>query len=159
MSGYDASTLAYPDFKMSEKTPHLALGQNIRRLRQDKGWSQGKLSELTGIKMGHISTLEKGEGNPTVATLYKLIDALECSADALLMDVTRASPDALLKQTLERALRLPDIKKAAIMEVVDGYCRAHGLEAAFEPGNNGWIRFFMTERERLPTPTTTIHEG
>lgn len=130
----------------------MSLGKNIRRMRQDKGWSQFQLSEKTGIRVTHISKLEQGEGDPKLSTLYKLMEALDCSPDSLLLDTSRASPTELIKQTLERALNLPDAKKIALIEVIDGYCRAHGLEAAYEPGNNLWMRIFTTDRERLPLP-------
>lgn len=129
----------------------MSFGKNIRRMRQDKGWSQFQLSEKTGIKVNHISRLEQGEGDPKLSTLYKLMDALGCSPDALLMDVDKMNQDAILKQTLERAMKLPEWQKAAIIEVIDGYCRACGMEQAFIPGNN-LLRHFIAPRERLPIP-------
>ncbi|NEV64675.1 helix-turn-helix domain-containing protein [Thiorhodococcus minor] len=128
----------------------MSLGKNIRRLRQDKGWSQAHLSEQTGIKIGHISTLEKDDGNPTLATLYKLMEALDCSPDSLLLDVSKMNRDAILKQTLERALKLPEANKAAIIEVVDGYCRACGMEQNFAPGNKSWLAVYLKAPERIP---------
>jgi len=135
---------------MSERNQHTALGKNIRRLRQDKGWSQAQLSEHTGIKVGHISTMEKGEGNPTIATLYKLIDAFGCSPDSLLLDADHMDKNAVLKQTIERALNLPEVNKAAIIEVVDGYCRACGVEQNFAAGNKTWLTIYMNAPERIP---------
>lgn len=130
----------------------MSLGKNIRRMRQDKGWSQVQLSEQTGIRVGHISKLEQDEGDPKLSTLHKLIDALECSADSLLLDVSKMNRNAILKQTLERALNLPEANKAAIIEVVDGYCRACGMEQNFAPGNKSWLAIYMKAPERIPLP-------
>ncbi|WP_186342983.1 helix-turn-helix domain-containing protein [Allochromatium palmeri] len=127
----------------------MSFGKNVRRMRQDKGWSQYQLSNRTGIKVGHISKLEQDEGDPKLSTLYKLMDALGCSPDSLLMDVEKMNQDAILKQTLERAMKLTELNKAAIIEVIDGYCRACGMEQAFIPGNN-LLRHFIAPRERLP---------
>ena len=134
----------------------MSLGKNIRRLRQDNAWSQADLSARTGIKVGHISTLEKGRGNPTLDTLKRLRDALDCSWDTLLGDLEDMSRDEILRQTLERALKLPEVNKAAIIEVVDGYCRACGIEQAFAPGNSkvNWLRLYTRAPERVPMPTT-----
>jgi len=128
----------------------MSLGKNIRRLRQDKGWTQVHLSERTGIRVGHISKLEQDEGDPKLSTIYKLMEALECSPDALLTDVNKASKKEVLKQTLERALNLPDANKAALMEVVDGYLRACGMEQSFIPPNRTWLSVWLNAPERIP---------
>ncbi|WP_276570161.1 helix-turn-helix domain-containing protein [Thiocystis violacea] len=130
----------------------MSLGKNIRRMRQDKGWNQLQLCERTGIKVGHISKLEQDEGDPKLSTLHKLMDALECSADSLLLDISKMNRDAILKQTLERALKLPEANKAAIIEVVDGYCRACGMEQNFTEGNKTWLTIYMKAPERIPLP-------
>ncbi|MFD2110774.1 helix-turn-helix domain-containing protein [Thiorhodococcus fuscus] len=128
----------------------MSLGKNIRRLRQDQGWTQVQLSERTGIRIGHISKLEKDDGDPKLSTLYKLMEAFGCSPDALLMDLDKAPMDAILKQTLERALKLPEANKAAIIEVVDGYIRACGVEQAFSDQNRTWISIWTNPPERVP---------
>lgn len=137
----------------------MSFGKNIRRMRQDKGWSQFQLSEKTGIKVGHISKLEQDEGDPKLSTLHKLMDALGCSPDSLLMDLEKMNIDAMLKQTLERAMNLPDVNKAAIIEVVDGYCRACGVEQAFAPANKTWINLWLKAPERVPLPVTNQGQG
>lgn len=130
----------------------MSLGANIRRLRQDKGWSQADLSARTGIKVGHISTLEKDRGNPTLDTLRKLWQTLECVPNDLLLEVGDMDRDTILEHVLRRALQLPDVNKAAIIEVVDGYCRACGIEQAFTPGNSkvNWLRLYTKAPERVP---------
>jgi len=66
----------------------------------------------------------------TLSTLYKLMKALECS------------PDALLKQVLERAASLPMANKLAILEVVEKYCIACKVEQEYsDPEKAGWTRF------------------
>jgi transcriptional regulator with XRE-family HTH domain len=109
-----------------------------------------QLSERTGIRVGHLSKLEQDEGDPKLSTIYKLMEALDCSADALLTDIAKASKNELLKQTLERASRLPDANKAALMEVVDGYLRACGMEQSFIPPNKTWLSIWLQAPERLP---------
>lgn len=130
----------------------MSLGENIRRLRHDKGWSQADLSARTGIKVGHISTLEKNRGNPTLDTLRKLWQTLECVPNDLLLEVDAMDRDTILEHVLRRALQLPEENKAAIIEVVDGYCRACGIEQAFQPGNSkmNWLRLYTKAPERVP---------
>jgi transcriptional regulator with XRE-family HTH domain len=125
----------------------LSLGTNIRRFRRDKGWTQTQLSERTGIKMGHISQLEQDNSDPKLSTLYKLMQALSCSPDALLMDTARVNTDAVLKQTLQRATALPEVYKRVIIDVVDKYCIACSTQLAFEQPDRPWL-FVQTEPQK-----------
>lgn len=52
------------------------VGQNVRRIRIERGLSQERLSELSGFTQQYLSGLERGQRNPTVVTLYELAQAL-----------------------------------------------------------------------------------
>jgi transcriptional regulator with XRE-family HTH domain len=121
----------------------MSLGGNIRRLRKDKGLSQLQLAELSGIKVAHISRLESDSSDPKLSTIYRLMDALECTPDALLMDSNKVGMDTVLKSTLERAIKLPEINKRIIIDVVDKYCIACGMEQALSEKNTNWIKRFV----------------
>lgn len=109
----------------------MSFGENLRRLRRDKGFTQGDVAEKMGIKTTHISTLEKDKGDPKLSTLYKLMDALACSPNTLLLDEGRLGVDGLLGACFDRAAQLPDDKKRVIIDVIDSYIRAQGIEAFF----------------------------
>lgn len=114
----------------------MSLGENINRLRRDKGWTQVQLSKHTGIKVGHISKLERGEAEDMkISTLYKLMNAFGCSADTLLMDTEKVGTEGLLRMQFERAEQLPDHNKKIIIDLIDKYCIAAGLQNAFSPEN------------------------
>lgn len=53
------------------------LGDELLRLRKEKGLSQQELSFRTGIEKPYIRRIEKGRTNPTFKTLLKLSIALE----------------------------------------------------------------------------------
>jgi transcriptional regulator with XRE-family HTH domain len=53
-----------------------AIGRAIKRWRTIRGLSQRGLAERTGLHYVHIGRLERGEGNPTVATLETLAKVL-----------------------------------------------------------------------------------
>lgn len=44
--------------------------------RQELGLSQAALSKLCGVPQADISRIERGQGNPTVATVEKLMSAM-----------------------------------------------------------------------------------
>jgi transcriptional regulator with XRE-family HTH domain len=55
------------------------VGRNVRRIRKKKGLTQEKLAELSGFSQQYISSLEHGQRNPTVVTLYELATTLGVS--------------------------------------------------------------------------------
>jgi predicted RNase H-like HicB family nuclease/DNA-binding XRE family transcriptional regulator len=56
--------------------PRLGAVLQIRWEREARGLSQAALAELAGVKQQQIAKLEDPDGNPTLATLEKLADAL-----------------------------------------------------------------------------------
>ncbi len=129
----------------------MSLGDNIKRLRRDKAWTQGDLSDKTGIKLGHISKLERDESDPKLETIYKLMNAFNCSADALLMDPEKTPLDGVVRAAFERAANLPEANKRSIIDVIDNYCIAIGFKAQFtSPEGNKFLWFKGAPKDMLP---------
>ena len=61
------------------ETPAVGIiaGEAVAAARARKGISQKKLSELTGIDQSDISKIERGNANPSVATLARIAKALD----------------------------------------------------------------------------------
>ena len=57
---------------------------NLKRLRAERGFSLGKLSELSGVSKVMLSQIEKGESNPTINTLWKIAGGLQVSYTKLI---------------------------------------------------------------------------
>lgn len=63
------------------------LGKNIKKLRQEKGISQDKLSKLADISLNTVVKLELDQSpNPTLETIQKIAGALETSIDNLVKE-------------------------------------------------------------------------
>lgn len=60
------------------------LAQNLRRLRQAKGWSQEQFAFEADIHRTYISDLERGARNPTITVVDKLALSLGVRAGELL---------------------------------------------------------------------------
>ena len=61
------------------------IGENIRKLRQQKKMSQDRLSKKADLALNTIVKIETGENpNPTLETLQKIAKALGVSVDKLL---------------------------------------------------------------------------
>lgn len=61
------------------------LSKNCKRRRRAQGLSVARLEQISGVKAATIWRIEGGVGaNPTLRTLCKLADALDCQLSDLL---------------------------------------------------------------------------
>lgn len=59
------------------------VGGKIKKLREERGWTQIELSEKSGLPQSHICRIEKGVHSPTRMTLEKLASAFEIDVGQL----------------------------------------------------------------------------
>ena len=70
---------------MSNNISKSNIAKNIKKLRQEKGISQDRLSKLANLSLNSIVNIEAGDNpNPTIETLEKIAKAFEISIDELL---------------------------------------------------------------------------
>jgi DNA-binding XRE family transcriptional regulator len=62
----------------------MQLGRKIRELRKKKGWSQEEFADKCGIGRAHMSLIERGQQNLTLATLWTITRQLEVSMSYIL---------------------------------------------------------------------------
>lgn len=61
------------------------IAKNLKKIRQDKGISQDRLSKLADLSLNTVVTVESGVNpNPTIETLTKIAKALEVGVDDLI---------------------------------------------------------------------------
>ena len=53
-----------------------ALARNVKRLRKNKGWSQGQLADKLEVEQTAVSLIENCRANPTLATLEAIATCL-----------------------------------------------------------------------------------
>lgn len=72
------------------------VGDRIKELREQKGWSQGQLAKYSGIPRPTISQIEK-KSDPRSETLNRIAIALNTTAEELLGNITdiKENPDQL----------------------------------------------------------------
>ena len=64
------------DEEMAESDLRVALIGELIKARQEKGISQKKLEELSGVKQPIIARMEKGNTSPQISTLLKVLAPL-----------------------------------------------------------------------------------
>ena len=75
-------------------------GQNLRRYRLAAGLSQEAVAERMGVDRAHVSSMERGQQNVTILTVWQVAQAVNCrSADLLDEDDAENgdTPDPLAK--------------------------------------------------------------
>ena len=71
----DAGRAARPDYP--------EIGDRLRERRHELGWSLRELADRLGVSPSLISQIERGRANPSVSTLYSIVQALDVSLDEL----------------------------------------------------------------------------
>ena len=87
-----------------------SIGDNMKRLRKERGFTQEKLAELTGLNEKSISFYENGTRNVPSDCLVSIADAFGVSVDVLLGRVEMTQMDELMSRI-----------HAAILDVLKDY--------------------------------------
>lgn len=61
----------------------MSIGQNIKKYRKEKGYTQRELADLVGVSVQSISKWETDAGAPDISQVVPLASALDISTDAL----------------------------------------------------------------------------
>lgn len=64
------------------------IGERIRQQRTARGWTLDELADRSGVSRRMVINIEHGEGNPSIATLLRISDALGVGLPVL-VDVER----------------------------------------------------------------------
>lgn len=119
----------------------MSLGKNVLQLRKDRGWTQADLAERAQMRIALISEIEQDRGNPRLSTLRKLLDALQCSPNALLSEpTTTEGPQhrGPLYLVIDRLLELDPAATAPLVEVLDTFCIGAETAARVRQSPDRW---------------------
>ena len=88
---------------------HLAYGRALREVRLTRGISQERLAHLSGLDRTYVSGIERGERNPSLTNILKLVDALDISLSELANKAKELMPPkvAVAPEAPEGQGRLP----------------------------------------------------
>ena len=83
-----------------------AVGENVKRIRKTQKLSLERTARESGVSRSMLGQIERGEANPSVATLAKIAAALKVSLEELV--VCHETPQLTLVRQLERKPRRLD---------------------------------------------------
>ena len=97
----------------------MTMGVRIREQRKQLGMSQEQLAEKVNITSVYLSEIERGRKMPSVATLIRIVNKLEISADLLLRDTVDAAKPYVLNELAESMQDLTPAQLKLMRGIVD----------------------------------------
>lgn len=94
-------------------------GHRLQKARKEKLITGEQLAELTNLSTTYIRQLENGMRLPSLPVFVDLVNALDCSADALLADSVSASNYIVLDDLSKKLQKLPPERLAEVTAVVE----------------------------------------
>lgn len=74
---------------------YIKLGEKIRKIRKERGFTQEQLSEICDISTGFLGHIERGTRKLSLDTLFSIAMVLDVSIDYLLIDSASKSDNFL----------------------------------------------------------------
>jgi transcriptional regulator with XRE-family HTH domain len=102
----------------------LPLGERLKQLRQERGWSQAELAAKVGADAGQISRYENGRMTPSAEAVVKIAETLDVTTDYLLVETSPRrslhAPENILGDCLATIAELADDDLGVLRSVIDG---------------------------------------
>lgn len=100
------------------------IGERIKTLRKEAGWSQGELAEKVGGDARQLSRYENGRITPSLDAAMRLAEAFNVSLDHLTFDDVPRRPlhaaENALGDRLAVVAELDDADLTSLRNVIDG---------------------------------------
>lgn len=64
----------------------MSVGENIRRIREEKDLTQAYVAEQVGISQAMLCQIERGTKNPSLQIGKAIADVLGCGLESLIVD-------------------------------------------------------------------------
>ena len=95
---------------------------NLKRIRKSKNMSLDMLAERTGVSKSMLGQIERGESNPTVSTIGKIVDGLKVTFEQLIYD-------------RQEFMVMPSLEEAPVFRVKEGEYRIYVM-LPYDAGRN-----------------------
>lgn len=107
-----------------------ALGREIKRKREEKGWTQEYLAQLVDRVPRSIMYIENRGQHPSLNTFYQLVTLLDISVDQFFFP-DKLNGESTCRKQIDVMLNSMDEKELIVMEsTAEGLRKARGTEEA-----------------------------
>jgi transcriptional regulator with XRE-family HTH domain len=108
------------------------IGDNLKKLRKERGWTQKELEDRTGIAQRNISSYEAGKLKPSGRTISRFAAAFEVTVEDLVGDNSKepalALDDTELLTMFREVEKLPEADKARLKWVISLALRQNRIQ-------------------------------
>lgn len=95
------------------------VGKKIKGYREAAGLKQEELAEIVDLSPNHLSAIERDVKTPKLETFIRIVNALNVTADEILVDVIDNGIKTRYTQIEERLSALPQTEQKKIMRILD----------------------------------------
>lgn len=95
-----------------------AVGQRIKAAREARNLTQEELAALVNLSTTHVSVIERGLKVTKLDTFVAIANALDVSADSLLIDVVTHSVTGVTNELSDMIGKLPKDEQKRILNAV-----------------------------------------
>jgi len=133
----------------------MAFGDNLARIRKDKGWTQEELVKRSGVGISQIRRYETDNASPTLEIIAKLARALGASIDELVFDkrtgiAANKILDRELLEKFEIVSSMEEQDREAVKKILEGMIVKHQVEKMMRPRpESTWSRRFKEITNKL----------
>ncbi|KQN96200.1 helix-turn-helix domain-containing protein [Paenibacillus sp. Leaf72] len=90
------------------------IGENIRLLRSQKGYSQEQLALHAGVNTSYLGQIERGDKNPTINTLNKIAAGLDTTLEQLMFNTVTNTKGLINKNAILTVISQDDLRQLIV---------------------------------------------
>ena len=122
---------------MAEKSRATILGENLKRIREEKSVTRKQLAEATGITENLVGMYELGRRLPPLDKIFAIADSL----DVAITDITGENKKAVDKKIFEYRFE----RAKEMLKYIDGFAELVGYNALHK-NNIGNVTIVVSEK-------------
>jgi len=120
---------------MQDASIRKALGQRIKQLRKEKGWTQKALANHIQASHAQLNKYESGQNTPPLDRLILLAEVLDTSVDHLIGGHHNAEPpihNTRLIQRFQTIERFDTQERELVIQVLDAMIAKHNMASTLK---------------------------
>jgi len=120
---------------MQDASIRKALGQRIKQLRKQKGWTQKELANQIEASHAQLNKYESGQNSPPLDRLILLAEVLDTSVDFLIGGHHNAEPpiqNARLIQRFQTIEGFDKEERELVIQVLDAMIAKHNMASTLK---------------------------
>jgi transcriptional regulator with XRE-family HTH domain len=128
------------------RLPIESIGNKIRMIRKEKGFTLETMANKTGLSKGLLSQVERGISQPSLDSLWKITRALEASIIHFFEDIDQKHVHVTRKEK-RRQMVFPESTGTYSLLSSGGNAKLGMLEVRLQPGQMVMDKFVQAEGE------------